>query len=101
MLTGLGWNHSVLHVTPEGISLDLVDPEAKRAIQVDRPWHCLKDAATGDYVINGPTLFKSRLLRARGWRITHVPFFDWDAKTRSERDQVLRDHLAEIGVDPL
>ena len=98
MLTEIGWTHEFEHVTTEGISLDLADPEAKRAIEVDGPYHFLKDVASGDYVANGPTRFKSRLLRACGWRITHVPFFDWNDKTRSERRQLLNDHLAKIGV---
>ena len=38
-LTEMGWNHSFKHATPEGISLDLADPETKRAIEVDGPYH--------------------------------------------------------------
>ena len=73
MLTEMGWNHVFEHVTPEGISLDLADPEPKRAIEIDGSFHYLKDVATGDYVVNGSTQFKSRLLRVLGWQITHVP----------------------------
>ena len=98
MLTEMGWSHSFEHVTQEGISLDLADPEAKRAIEVDGPSHYLKDVKSGDYIVNGATKFKSRLLRALGWQITHVPFFDWNHKTRSERREVLKTHLAAIGV---
>ena len=86
------------HVTQEGISLDLADPENKRAIEVDGPSHYLKNVSTGEYVVNGATQFKSRLLRALGWQITHVPFFGWYHKTRSERRELLRNHLAKIGV---
>ena len=100
MLTEMGWNHEFEHVTEEGISLDLADPEAKRAIEVDGPFHYLKDVSTGDYVVNGPTQFKSRLLRGLGWQITHVPFFDWDHKSRSERRELLKNHLAKIGATP-
>ena len=98
MLTEIGWNHEFEHVTSEGISLDLADPEARRAIEVDGPSHYLKDVATGEYIVNGATRFKSRLLRALGWHITHVPFFDWDHKTLSERHQLLNDHLSKIGA---
>ena len=98
MLVEMGWNHEFEHVTPEGISLDLADPEAKRAIEVDGPSHYLKDVATGDYVVNGPTQFKSRMLLAAGWQITRVPSFDWRGKTRSERWELLKIHLANIGV---
>ena len=101
MLTEMGWNHEFEHVTQEGISLDLADPETKNAIEVDGPYHYLRDAATGDYVVNGPTRFKSRLLQALDWKITHVPFFDWDDKTRTERRHLLTNHLANIGVTPI
>ena len=94
----MGWNHEFEHVTPEGISLDLADPEVKRAIEVDGPFHYLRDASTGDYVVNGLTQFKSRLLRALGWQITRVPFFDWNHKTLAERRQLLTEHLAKIGI---
>ena len=99
MLTEMGWNHSFPHVTPEGISLDLADPEAKRAIQVDGPSHYLKKIpSTGDYVVSGATQFKARLLRALGWQITRVPFFDWEKKSVPERRELLTIHLAKIGV---
>ena len=98
MLVEMGWHHEFEHVTPEGISLDLAEPEAKRAIEVDGPSHYLKDASTGDYVVNGSTRFKSRLLRALGWQVTHVSFFEWDNKSRAERRQLLKNHLARIGV---
>ena len=101
MLVEMGWNHESEHFTEEGISLDLADPGLKRAIEVDGPSHYLKDASTDEYVVNGPTRFKSRLLRALGWQITHVPFFDWDHKTRAERRKLLTNHLAEIGVTPI
>ena len=98
MLSEMGWNHSFEHATQEGISLDLADREAKRAIEVDGPSHYLRDVVTGKYVVNGPTQFKSRLLRALGWQVTHVPFFDWNDKTTSERRHLLTNHLAKIGV---
>ena len=98
MLTELGWTHEFEHVTQEGISLDLADPETKRAIEVDGPYHYLKDVETGNYVVNGSTQFKSRLLRALGWQITHVPFFYWNNKSVQERRHLLTNHLANIGV---
>ena len=98
MLTEMGWNHEFEHVTQEGISLDLADPDAKRAIEVDGPSHYLKNVSTGEYVVNGPTQFKARLLRALDWQVTHVPFFDWNHKTLCERREVLTNHLAKIGV---
>ena len=98
MLVDMGWNHEFEHETAEGISLDLADPGTKRAIEVDGPLHFLRDVTSSEYVVNGPTKFKSRLLQALGWQISHVPFFDWDAKTRSERRELLNEHLVRIGA---
>ena len=89
MLTEMGWNHEFEHETAEGLSLDLADPETKRAIEVDGPSHFLKDSTTGEYVVNGPTQFKSRLLRAHGWKVAHVVFFEWDERFDAERRQLL------------
>ena len=101
MLTQMGWNHEFEHETAEGISLDLANPETKSGIEVDGPSHYLKDVATGEDVVNGSTQFKSRLLRALGWQITRIPFFDWENKSGPERRQLLNGHLAEIGVTHL
>ena len=32
----------------------------------------------GQYQPNGPTQLKRRLLRAGGWRVVSVPFFEWN-----------------------
>ena len=100
MLTELGWNHEFEHETVEGISLDLADPATKRAIEVDGPSHYLRDATSGEYVVNGPTRFKSRLLGTLGWQVTHVPFFDWNNKSVLERRGILREHLVKIDTSP-
>ncbi|MEL6341468.1 MAG: RAP domain-containing protein, partial [Myxococcota bacterium] len=95
MLAQLGWSHTFEHETVEGFSLDLADPDAKRAIEVDGPFHYLQDATTGEYVVNGATRFKSRLLRRLGWDVMHVPFFEWDALQGGEaQDTYLRSKLA-------
>jgi len=97
MLRQMGWSHAVEHETAEGFSLDLADPAAKRAIQVDDRSHYLKES--GDtYVVDGATRFTSRLLRSFGWQIAHVPFFSWDGKSESQRRRLLFQKLAEIDV---
>ncbi|MEM7515755.1 MAG: RAP domain-containing protein [Planctomycetota bacterium] len=98
MLEQMGWSHTFEYVTVEGFSLDLAQPDSKQAIEVDGPYHFLKDATSGEYVVNGATQFKSRLLRARGWRISHVAFFEFDDKSESERRELLFGKLAEIGL---
>eukprot|EP00634_Sargassococcus_sp_CCMP2135_P003292 CAMPEP_0198650604 /NCGR_PEP_ID=MMETSP1467-20131203/5093_1 /TAXON_ID=1462469 /ORGANISM="unid. sp., Strain CCMP2135" /LENGTH=153 /DNA_ID=CAMNT_0044386461 /DNA_START=1 /DNA_END=459 /DNA_ORIENTATION=- len=67
MLEELGWKHTFEYETDEGLSLDLAEPDSKRAIEVDGPSHYLQDAASGEYTVNGGTRFKSRLLRGFGW----------------------------------
>eukprot|EP00634_Sargassococcus_sp_CCMP2135_P002062 CAMPEP_0198674468 /NCGR_PEP_ID=MMETSP1467-20131203/97930_1 /TAXON_ID=1462469 /ORGANISM="unid. sp., Strain CCMP2135" /LENGTH=271 /DNA_ID=CAMNT_0044411363 /DNA_START=1 /DNA_END=816 /DNA_ORIENTATION=+ len=96
MLQELGWNHTFEYVTEEGFSLDLAEPDSKRAIEVDGPPHYLKDAASGEYVVNGTTQFKSRLLCSYGWQVSHVAFFELDGKTEPERRELLVSKLAEI-----
>eukprot|EP00635_Sarcinochrysidales_sp_CCMP3193_P003525 CAMPEP_0118917538 /NCGR_PEP_ID=MMETSP1166-20130328/17387_1 /TAXON_ID=1104430 /ORGANISM="Chrysoreinhardia sp, Strain CCMP3193" /LENGTH=270 /DNA_ID=CAMNT_0006857727 /DNA_START=27 /DNA_END=839 /DNA_ORIENTATION=- len=98
MLERLGWSHTFEYETADGFSLDLAQPESKRAIEVDGPSHYLRDPSTGDSVVNGPTRFKSRLLYALGWRVSHVAFFEWDDKPESERLQLLTAKLVELGV---
>ncbi|MEO1460547.1 MAG: RAP domain-containing protein, partial [Pseudomonadota bacterium] len=98
MLGQMGWNHTFEHVTEEGFSLDLADPDAKRAIEVDGPSHYFKDVTRAEYVVNGATRFKSRLLRSYGWKVAHVAFFEFDRKSPSERRELLSAKLAEIGV---
>ena len=46
------------------------------AIEVDGPSHFL--GADGRGPPNGHTLLKRRLLRAAGWRLVSVPFYEWN-----------------------
>ncbi|KAJ8598699.1 hypothetical protein CTAYLR_003114 [Chrysophaeum taylorii] len=77
----LGWTpHVFEHATEEGLSLDMAQPDSKRAVEVDGPHHYLKRTR----VENGP---KSRLLRRLGWDdVVHVPLFDW-ATLDGEREE--------------
>ena len=76
-LDRVGWAHVFEHVTAEGISLDMAQPDEKRGVEVDGPSHYLKGREPVQ--VNGSTRFKSRLLRQLGWDVVHVPFFEWDA----------------------
>jgi len=82
----------------EGFSLDLAQPDSKRAIEVDGPSHYLKGATSSAYTVNGATQFKSRLLRSYGWRVAHVAFFEFYNKSETESRELLDRKLAEIGV---
>mmetsp|Transcript_5253 Transcript_5253/g.7797 ORF Transcript_5253/g.7797 Transcript_5253/m.7797 type:complete len:139 (-) Transcript_5253:162-578(-) len=75
-LTRIGWNHAFEYETPEGLSIDMAQPETKIAIEVDGPSHYFK-GTNGHLVVNGSTKFKARLLGRLGWTIVHVPYFEW------------------------
>mmetsp|Transcript_18907 Transcript_18907/g.61016 ORF Transcript_18907/g.61016 Transcript_18907/m.61016 type:complete len:99 (-) Transcript_18907:241-537(-) len=77
-----------------GISLDLADPKSKRAIEVDGPSHYLQEVSSGDYVVNGPTQFKARLLRGLGWTVAHVAFHEWGDRSEHERRELLQAKVA-------
>ena len=96
MFHEMGWVHTFEHVTAEGFSLDLAEPRSKLAVEVDGPSHYLKDGSA--YVFNGATRLKSRLLRSFGWTVAHVPFFDWDHRSESERRQLVAAKLAELAL---
>ena len=74
---------------PDGLSVDVALKPLKWrvAVEFDGPRHYFKNdkrAATGR------TRFKQRLLRALGWRVLHVPYFDWAALPD---DDAKRDYL--------
>ena len=94
-LDRIGWTHVFEHVTTEGFSLDMAQPDERRGVEVDGPSHYLKDANGRCVVANGPTRFKSRLLRRLGWEVIHVPFFEWDSlQDTTAQDAYLRSKLA-------
>ena len=94
----MGWNHSFEHETSEGFSLDLAQPESKLAVEVHGPWHFLKDLPSGEHVVNGATIFKTRQLRSFGWTVAHISFFDWIHKSESERRRLVAAKLDELGI---
>ena len=59
-----------------GYSLDLALASERVAVEVDGPSHFLGPDGRGPP--NGQTLLKRRLLRAAGWRLVSVPFYEWD-----------------------
>ena len=89
------------HDTDEGLSLDVAQPDEKRAVEVDGPRHYLKDAEGRCVAENGSTRFKSRLLRRLGWDVVHVPFFEWDVlQDTTAQDTYLRSKLASSPSPP-
>ena len=58
---------------------------------MDGPTHFLLPDGRGVRKSNGPTLLKRRLLAAAGWRVTSVPFYEWDGfATANERQTYLQ-----------
>ncbi|MEM7519348.1 MAG: hypothetical protein AAF368_20795 [Planctomycetota bacterium] len=96
MLEHMGWSHTSEYVTKEGILLDLAQPDSKRAIEVCGRRHSLKDVTSGEFVVNGATQFKSRLVRRYGWQVSLVAFFEFDEKSESERRELLLRKLGEL-----
>ncbi|KAJ8607233.1 hypothetical protein CTAYLR_010370 [Chrysophaeum taylorii] len=89
-LDRVGWAHIFERVTEEGLSLDMAQPDTKRAVEVDGPYHYLERTR----VETGSTRFKSRLLRRLGWNVVHVPLFDWGTLDgEREQDSYLRAKL--------
>mmetsp|Transcript_5271 Transcript_5271/g.16574 ORF Transcript_5271/g.16574 Transcript_5271/m.16574 type:complete len:492 (+) Transcript_5271:697-2172(+) len=94
VLDQMGWAHAFEYETDDGMSLDLAQPDLKRAIEVDGPSHYLEDVTTGERFVNGATRFKSRLLQRLGWNVVHVPFEEWNDKSDVQRRRLLTDKLA-------
>ena len=105
----------------EMLSIDIANVEQKIAIEVDGPAHFVaridgdieeKDEETGyskaikgkleyqfvwtgeRHEINGPTALKQRLLCSLGWKVIHVPFWEW-AQLRGE-ETAENDYCAKI-----
>ena len=81
--------------TPQGYSLDLVVSHGGRevAVEVDGPSHFLGRTPTG------ATALKRRQLRAAGWALLPVPYWEWDALSSEAAKQAayLRAALEGLG----
>eukprot|EP00808_Paulinella_micropora_P000235 g4125.t1 len=69
--------------TQTGLSVDISIPEQKIAIEVDGPYHFNYDP-DGHASYLGTTLHKRKLLRAMGWRVVSVPYYEWEQHDSSE-----------------
>jgi hypothetical protein len=71
-----------------GYSVDilLIGDTVRAVVEVDGPTHFVglgKQKREGR--VNGSTALKRRLLRAMGWRVVSVPYYEWDPLTSSEQ----------------
>eukprot|EP00808_Paulinella_micropora_P016441 g7994.t1 len=83
-----------------GLFLDISMPEQKLAIEVDGPVH-FSTKADGSRQYLGTTVLKHRLLKAMGWRMLLIPFYEWDIipyRNREQRAEYLRNKLRGLGV---
>ena len=78
--------------TPQGYSLDAVVSHGGRevAVEVDGPSHFSGRTPTG------ATVLKRRQLRAAGWALLAVPYWEWDAlRGKAAKQKYLRRKLEE------
>mmetsp|Transcript_3545 Transcript_3545/g.9113 ORF Transcript_3545/g.9113 Transcript_3545/m.9113 type:complete len:161 (+) Transcript_3545:3-485(+) len=94
VLSEIGWDHDVEYVTEDGLLLDMSQLGSKLVIEVDGPWRYMYNPTTDKWVENGLTRLKSRLLEARGWKVLHIPFFEWSPLESHERAPYLEAKLA-------
>ena len=80
-----------------GYSLDLSLRSYRVAVEVDGPSHFVR-CREGKCVPNGPTLLKQRQLKAAGWRVVSVPFYEWAGLEPGEQRAYLARQLAAVGL---
>ena len=109
----------------EFLSIDIANAEEKIGIEVDGPQHFVQ-VLDGNEVfeeeehedtgrakrmgnkigwlfgvnsarqVNGSTALKQRLLEDLGWRVGHIPFWQWKNPTDSEKERMCQDLLEEL-----
>jgi very-short-patch-repair endonuclease len=67
--------------------------------EVDGPFHFAEDALGQAWVPNGATMMKRRHLRASGYRLVSLPFFEWDREP--EKAVYLHGKLCAMGINGL
>lgn len=94
-LTRLGVPHLLEYlVARDLLSIDIavIDDGRKLAIEVDGPFHFPVNARTP----LGHTMIRRRLLRAAGWTVLSIPWYEWFAmNTWDERLQYLTEILSK------
>ncbi|XXQ34669.1 RAP domain-containing protein [Plasmodiophora brassicae] len=66
------------------VSFDAGAQQQQLGVEVDGPYHYLRDIASGAFVPDGATLLKEDVLH-REWRLVKVPWFDWPASLTGKR----------------
>ena len=100
-LDDLGCAHDFETRLPEGLSVDMrLRGEEQRhiVIEVDGPSHYLRRVGAGaadTHAENGTTRFKHRLMRAMGYHVVQVPYFEWGVRSAESRALFMRERIAE------
>ena len=87
----------IMHQNERNIGGQLVDiavDQDQTVLEVDGPQHyCQNDTR----VMLGNYGLKQRLLEVQGWRVVHIPFFEWDGLHTEQRVSYLKHKLAHGG----
>jgi hypothetical protein len=103
-LRAMGVPHALERLTADGLlSIDVAiggdegaSSPVRVALEVDGPWHF----AANSRGALGHTRARDALLRARGWAVASVPFFEWaPLRNTFERKLYLRAKLRAAGCD--
>lgn len=108
-------------VNQEFLSLDIANLEQKIGIEVDGPGHFVnvidssndntsneiggeistgkgkrgwEFTANGSQQVNGPTALKHRLMLLLGWKIAHIPYFEW--RQNEDKEEYCKNLLKEL-----
>ena len=86
-----------LNIDDSGLLVDIACPGERLAIEYDGPHHYFFGPARQPM---GRTIFKHRLVRALGWKLIVVPWFEWRALGGRALDEkaFLGKRLVEIGM---
>lgn len=85
--------------TVAGISVDIVIDNTPCVVEVDGPSHFSR-TCTGELRAQGGTLFKRRLLQQCEIEVINVPFFEWNGRSSTARQNYLKKKLG-AAKDPL
>ena len=76
-------------------AIDLAVPPFSLAIEVDGPTHFLHfEDGTREH--NGATAYKHRLLRALGWRVVSIPYYEYQPLHSAQQSEYVRAKLAHL-----
>ena len=81
------------------LAIDMACKDKLVAVEFDGPNHFLREVRTGR-VLNmpdGPTKAKHRLLEHLGWRVIHIPYYDWmKLRGREAKEEYLNDVINQL-----